>query len=98
MILQWSERARSQVREIFEYVARDRPRTVERILEGFLERTELLAVFPEQGKVWGAKDRPDLRSIIHESHRIVYRIGDGEVAILSVRHTRMRTAEESETY
>ena len=97
MNVRWSQRARNQVREIFEYIARDRPRAAERILEAFLERTELLAEFPEQGTVFSSTDRPDLRSIIHESHRIVYRIGDGEIAILSVRHTRMRPDEESGT-
>jgi len=97
VIVRWSERARNQVREIFEYIALDRPNTAERILERFLERTELLAEFPEQGRVWGTKDRPDLRSIVHESHRIVYHIGDGQIAILSVRHTRMRATEASDT-
>lgn len=46
------------------------------------------------GSVWGAEHRRDLRSLVHESHRIVYRVRADEVAILSVRHTR-RQAEES---
>jgi len=95
--VRWSERARNQVREIFEYIARDRPGTAERILGGFLERTELLAEFPEQGRVWGGVDRPDLRSIIHESHRVIYRVGEDEIAILSVRHTRMEPEDGSTT-
>lgn len=88
MIVRWSERARSQVAEIFGYIARDRPGAAERLLESFLERTELLAEFPEQGSVWGGENRPDLRSIVHENHRIVYRVKPDEIAILSVRHTR----------
>jgi plasmid stabilization system protein ParE len=88
VIVRWSDRARSQVAEIFDYIARDRPDAAERLLEGFLERTELLAVFPEQGPVWGGENRPDLRSVVHENHRIVYRVRPDEVAILSVRHTR----------
>jgi plasmid stabilization system protein ParE len=91
VIIRWSERARTQVREIFEYIARDRPRVAERILESFLERVELLAEFPEQGSALGG--RSDLRAIVHESHRIVYRVGLEDIAILSVRHTR-RAAED----
>lgn len=95
MIIRWSQRARSQVAEIFDYIARDRPGAAERILESFLERTELLAEFPEQGEVWGGHSRPDLRSIVHENHRIVYRVRVDEIAILSVRHAR-RDAEVDE--
>jgi len=91
--VRWSVRARGQVREIFEVIARDRPEAAEGILESFLERAELLAEFPEQGPVWGGGRRGDLRSIVHDSHRIVYRIRANEVAILSVRHTR-RSADE----
>jgi len=93
VIVRWSEHARNQVAEIFDYIARDRPNVAERILESFLERAELLADFPEQGLEWGGEDRPDLRSIVQENHRIVYRASPDEVAVLSVRHTRQ--AEES---
>lgn len=90
----WSERARSQVREIFEFIARDRPNVAERILDGFLERADLLAEFPDQGAQWGDPRRPDLRSIIFESFRLVYRVGPDEIAVLSVRHTRMQPDED----
>lgn len=88
MIVRWPERARSQVAEIFGYIARERPDAAERLVESFLGRTGLLAEFPEQNPVWGGENRPDLRSIVHENHRIVYRVRPDEVAILSVRHTR----------
>jgi plasmid stabilization system protein ParE len=88
--VRWSDRARIQILEIFRYIASDRPTAAEGLLERFLERVELLAEFPEQGSVWGKGRRPDLREIIFESHRIVYRVGPDEVSILSVRHTQMR--------
>jgi len=43
----WSERARMQVQEIFEYIAEDRPMAAERILDGFLKRVDLLLESPE---------------------------------------------------
>ena len=96
MKISWSERAQDQVREIFEYISEDRPLVAERILEDLLERVQLLSKFPEQGAPWGGPRRPDLRSIIFESYRLVYRIGAQELAVLSVRHTRMRPDELSD--
>ena len=89
MRILWSERARTQVREIFQYIAQDRPMAADGILEGFLERVDLLAEFPDQGLAWGDPRRSDLRYIFFESYRLVYRVSPGELAVLSVRHTRM---------
>jgi plasmid stabilization system protein ParE len=89
----WSERARSQVREIFEFITQDRPSAAERILEGFLQRADLITEFPDQGAAWGDPRRSDLRSIIFEGYRLVYRVGTDEIAILSVRDTRMQQTE-----
>ena len=94
MRVHWSSRARRQVTELFQYIARDRPLAAESVLLSFLERVELLAELPEQGVLWSDGSRPDLRQIIHESHRIVYRVGVDEVSVLSVRHTRMVSDEE----
>ena len=94
MRVRWSERAYEQVVEIFEYVARDRPKAAESVLLSFLERVELLVDLPEQGQLWGDGSRRDLREIIHESHRIVYRVGEDEISVLSVRHTRMKVIED----
>ena len=89
MTIQWSERALTQIREIIEYVARDHPDAAEHLLVGLLERVNLLIELPEQDRVWDDGQRPDLREILHESHRIVYRVRAEEISILSVRHTRM---------
>lgn len=91
----WSERARMQVQEIFEYIAEDRPMAAERILDGFLKRVDLLLEFPEQGAAWGTTLRSDLRFIIFESYRLIYRLSAEEIAVLSVRHTRMQPEEPS---
>lgn len=91
MKVRWSPRARRQITELFAYIALDRPMAAEAILLSFLERVELLSELPEQGALWGDGSRTDLRQIVHEAHRIVYRVGVDELYILSVRHTRMDT-------
>jgi plasmid stabilization system protein ParE len=44
--------------------------------------------------MWEEGGRPDVRSIIYESHRIAYRVRKDEIAILSVRHTRRLPPED----
>jgi len=94
--VQWSDRARGQIREIFEYIVRDRPRAARDLRASLHERVDLLAELPEQGKLWGEGTRPDLRGIVFESHRIVYRVEPDLISILSVRHTRMQQADNPE--
>jgi toxin ParE1/3/4 len=96
MKIVWSERAKAQVREIFEFIAEDRPMRAERILESLLERVQLLTEFSEQGPVWGGPHRPDLRSIVFESYRVVYRLRPDEIAVLSVGHTSMHQNAQTE--
>ena len=90
MRVSWSPHACSQILEIFEYIARDRPLAAEHLVERFAERVQLLAEFPLQGPVWGAGRRRDLHEITFEGHRIVYRVTSDEVSVLSVRHARMQ--------
>ena len=79
--------------EIFEYVVRDRPQAAEALLDRLIERVDLLSDLPEQGRQWRKGVRPDLREVVFESYRIVYRVGSEELSVLSVRHTRMETEE-----
>jgi toxin ParE1/3/4 len=92
----WSERAQAQLRDIFQYIVRDRPRAASGLLVSLHERVELLVEFPEQGKLWDEGARPDLREILFESYRVVYRVDPGEIFILSVRHTRMQRSDNVE--
>lgn len=59
----------------------------------FVERVGLLGDLPEQGEVVPGAGRGDLRVVIYRSYSIVYRVRSAEIAILSVRHTRMQAQD-----
>jgi len=84
----WTDRALEQVREIFDYIARDRPNVAVDIANGLFDQTELLENTPEMGPVWKPESRSDLRFLLYTSYRIVYRVELDRVSVVSVRHTR----------
>lgn len=88
MRAEWSERALDQTREIFAYVARDRPNTATDIALGLFERAGLLAENPLQGTVWRAGTRSDIRSVLYLTYRLMYRVDRDRILVLAVRHTR----------
>jgi plasmid stabilization system protein ParE len=56
--VRWAERARDDLREIYDFIARDSPRAAEALVERVLHSTERLASFPESGRT--VPEFPDL--------------------------------------
>ena len=45
---------------------------------------ERLAIFPESGRIVPERNEPDIREIIADPYRAVYRVKDGGVEIITV--------------
>ncbi len=84
----WSPLAIAKVRRETQYIARDRPGVAKSWAEGIFESVARLAEFPESGRVLPELTRPDVREITYRSHRVIYRIEDPSILILTVRHWR----------
>lgn len=86
--VRWAERARDDLREIYDYIARDSPRAAEALVERVLHSTERLASFPESGRT--VPEFPDLsyRELLVGNYRIWYRIEKETVWIVTVLHGR----------
>ncbi len=91
MIVRWSPRAIDRVVEIGEWIASERPVAAIRIVDGLFDATERLKDFPESGRrVPEFSERVDLREIIYEQFRIIYRLSAAHVDIMTVRHSLQR--------
>jgi toxin ParE1/3/4 len=86
--VRWAERARDDVREIYDFIVRDSPRAAEALIERVLHSTERLASFPESGRT--VPEFPDLgyRELLVGSYRVWYRIEKETVWIVTVLHGR----------
>ena len=82
----WSPLADRQVDDAVEYIAHDDPIAALTWLEILLERVKALADFPESGRLVPETRREDVREIILNPYRVMYRRRDDRVEIVAIRH------------
>jgi len=80
----WTDHAYLRLAEIEDFVARDRPEAAERLVVRLIDRVDVLAQQPSVGRVLPELPRSGLRELVEGNYRIVYRLREGEVEILTV--------------
>jgi toxin ParE1/3/4 len=84
----WSPRALEQAEAAFDYIAADRPHAAADWLSGLFERVDLLLEFPLQGRHVPEADRAEVRELIYEGYRIVYRVDVDRMIVLLLQSDR----------
>ena len=73
MVIEWSRRARADIRNLKAYIAKDSPYYARRFTERIVASVEKLAEFPKIGRpVPEAGGREDVRELIYQGYRIIY--------------------------
>jgi toxin ParE1/3/4 len=72
--LSWSPSARTDLREIFAYIAQDDPDAARRFIQGIFHVIERLQIYPMSGRIVPEFNAPEIRKIIRRPCRIVYRV------------------------
>lgn len=80
----WTARARDELRAIGDYIARDDPRAAERWVLRLVQAIEAVALLPSSGREVPELGRPEIREVIERNYRIVYRLRDQTVEVLTV--------------
>ena len=82
----WTEPAVEDLRELHAYIARDS----EMYANGFVERiilaAERLVDYPQVGRIVPETAEEDIRELLFQRYRIIYRIKEDRVEMLSVIH------------
>lgn len=87
MKVHWSDVAESDINSIYDYIARDVPYYAELFINKLIEATDTLETHPRIGRcVPEAEDRDSIRELIVQRYRIVYRIDNESIYILTVIH------------
>jgi toxin ParE1/3/4 len=90
MTIRFTPRARDDLREILEYVAKENPDGADRVRRAIFDTTKLIAARPHLG-IRNAK-APELRSrlVTRYPYRIHYFVEDADLWIIHIRHSARR--------
>lgn len=84
--IEWTESAVGSLLDTLEFIARDSPSYA----AAFAVRAERAAFslsdFPDRGRRVGEFDDPDVRELIVDSYRLIYRVRPSRVVILAFVH------------
>jgi plasmid stabilization system protein ParE len=86
MRILWSPLAVDRVSEIAGYIAQDNPIAAEAWTTTVFEKVGRLKAFPESGRIVPETNEKRIRELLYGNYRIVYRIEDKRISVLTVRH------------
>ncbi|MEW6684548.1 MAG: type II toxin-antitoxin system RelE/ParE family toxin [Nitrospirota bacterium] len=82
----WTPQAIGDVEAVRAYIARDSAHYAAVVAEQIVEAVGRLSAFPLSGRVVPELGQKTLREIIYGNYRIVYRVTDGTIQVLTVFH------------
>ena len=82
----WSPLAVDRVSEIAGYIAQDNPVAAESWINTVFKKVEDLKAFPESGRIVPETDNKTIRELIYGNYRIIYRLEEKRISVLTVRH------------
>ena len=83
----WTRRAVEDVQSIRRFIEEDSPHYARLVAQRIVAAVERLTEFPESGRVVPELEQPDTREIIHGPYRILYRLAENQVRIITVHHS-----------
>ena len=90
----WSPLAIDRITEIAEYISDDSPVSAERWIDSIFKKVARLKKYPESGRIVPELNFSSIREIISANYRIIYRIKQESIVVLTVRHGRQILPEE----
>ena len=82
----WSPNASDDLESICEFIAIDSEYYARLFAKGVIKAIERLMVFPESGRIVPEYNLRNIREIIYQNYRIVYRVKSEIVEIVTIVH------------
>jgi toxin ParE1/3/4 len=88
-MVKWSDVAIRNLKEIHDYIAVDSIIYAKDVVLEIVNQSEIADKFPRIGRVVPEINNPKIREVFVYSYRLMYRIADGGIEILSLVHGKM---------
>ncbi len=85
-MVRWSLPARKDLKQIYDYIAKDSKYYAKNVAQNLVEKTELLAEFPEMGRIVPEIGEDSVRELFVYSYRLIYEIVPDGIEILAIVH------------
>jgi toxin ParE1/3/4 len=82
----WSPLAIDKVSEIAIYIAEENSTAAEKWVDTVFRKVENLRDFPESGRVVPETENKAIRELIYGNYRLIYRLGEKMISVLTVQH------------
>lgn len=82
----WTHDGISSLEEIVVFIAKDSEYYASNFAKNILINIEKLKVFPYMGRAVPEYDRPDVRELIYQNYRIVYKVKEKTIYIALISH------------
>jgi len=86
MKIEWTEPAISDLQHIRDYIAKDSKYYAASFVSRIIGRIDMLPEFPEMGRIVTEQNDKNIRELIYQKYRIVYRVEKERILILAIIH------------
>ena len=86
----WSDRALRSLAAIHAHISVDSETTAHQVIDRILKRGDQLSAFPLSGRLVRNPRHANIRELIEEPYRIVYRVRRSDVQVIDVFHSKRR--------
>ena len=86
MRILWSPLSIERASEIARYIAQDNPVAAESWINTVFKKVEELKTFPECGRLVPETVNKAIRELIYGNYRIIYRLEEKRISVLTIRH------------
>ena len=98
MKVTWTARARTRLAEIHDYIAQDSKSRAVAMVERIVDRSAQLELAPHSGARLPVLVDDEVRELLERPYRIVYRVTDTAVEILTVKRYRQRLVDRPQDF
>ncbi len=82
----WTKQSQEDLRAIRAHIARDAPAMASAFVRKLRQSVERLRKFPLSGQVVPEMEREDIREVLQGDYRLIYRVSEFHVDILTIYH------------